>query len=171
MLLTDTVGFIRKLPHQLVEAFRSTLEETKRSDLLLHVVDAGDPDPSGQVEAVDRVVGEIGANRVRRLIALNKADLLTEVDRARATRRFPGGVLVSALEGQGLDELMEAGHDDKLRAQLATECEPDLLGEIRVVGRREAIVRAHRRPVGPARPERHAPDDGAQPPRERPPAG
>jgi GTP-binding protein HflX len=105
--LSDTVGFVRKLPHDLVEAFRSTLEEVALASLVLHVADASAPDLDDQVDAVREVLGRIGADGIPEVLALNKADLLSEVDRARAQRRFPGAVLVSALEGQGLGELLE----------------------------------------------------------------
>lgn len=107
VVLVDTVGFVRKLPHQLVEAFRSTLEETVHSDLLLHVVDAAQADPTFQVEAVNLVLGEIGARDIPRIVALNKAELLGESDRQNLRRLFPDGVFISALKEQGLDELRE----------------------------------------------------------------
>jgi len=105
-VLIDTVGFVRKLPHQLVEAFRSTLEETKTSDLLLQVVDASDSDIAGQMEAVERVVREVGANHVPRLVALNKADLLTPALRATLAAADPQAVFISAATGEGLPELL-----------------------------------------------------------------
>jgi GTP-binding protein HflX len=104
--LSDTVGFVRKLPHDLVEAFRSTLEEVALACLVLHVADASAPDVEDQVDAVREVLGRIGADGIPEVLALNKADLLSEVDRARAQRRFPGAVLVSALQGQGMEELL-----------------------------------------------------------------
>src|SRR5207247_10944790 len=103
---TDTVGFVRKLPHTLVEAFASTLEEAVRADLILHVVDGAEHDPEGQYAAVREVLGEIGAAHVPELVAINKADLLSEVARARLHRRFPGAVMISALEGEGVDGLL-----------------------------------------------------------------
>ena len=108
-LLTDTVGFIEKLPHQLVEAFKATLEETVLADLVLHVVDAAAPEErlSADMRAVDEVLEEIGAGGKPRLIVLNKADLLGEEERRDALLRHPGAVLVSAAEGTGLDELRE----------------------------------------------------------------
>lgn len=107
-VLIDTVGFVRKLPHQLVEAFRSTLEETAQADLLLHVVDAAQPEPDGQVEAVGRVLKEIGADGVPTVLALNKADLISEHGSDRVAKMFPDGIFVSALRGTGLDELLGA---------------------------------------------------------------
>ena len=108
-LLTDTVGFIRKLPHQLVEAFAATLEETKQADLLLHVVDAhaDEDDMREMMRAVDAVLEEIGAGDRPRVLVLNKADLLTEERREELFYRHPDGVLVSAVTGEGLDALGE----------------------------------------------------------------
>ncbi|MGO1173942.1 MAG: GTPase HflX, partial [Actinomycetaceae bacterium] len=104
--LTDTVGFVRRLPTQLVEAFRSTLEEVAEADLLLHVVDASHPDPVGQVEAVHEVLAEIeGAGDVRELIVLNKADLAGEPELMALRTRYPGALTVSAYTGEGVDEL------------------------------------------------------------------
>lgn len=106
--LSDTVGFVRKLPHDLVEAFRSTLEEVTRASLVLHVADASAPDVEEQVAAVRDVLGEIGAGGIVEVLALNKADLLSEVGSARVQRRFPDGTLVSALTEEGIGELLEA---------------------------------------------------------------
>jgi GTP-binding protein HflX len=118
-LLTDTVGFIEKLPHQLVEAFKATLEETVLADLILHVVDAAAPEERrlADMQAVDEVLEEIGAGESPRLLVLNKADLLDEEERAEVPLRHPGAVLVSALAGEGLDELrerIEAAFEDTL---------------------------------------------------------
>jgi GTP-binding protein HflX len=108
-LLTDTVGFIEKLPHQLVEAFKATLEETVLADLVLHVVDAAAPEERqlADMRAVDEVLEEIGAGDRPRLLVLNKADLLDAGERSDARLRHPDAVLVSALSGEGLDELRE----------------------------------------------------------------
>jgi len=106
--LSDTVGFVRKLPHDLVEAFRSTLEEVARGSLILHVADASARDVEEQVAAVREVLGQIGAGGIREVLALNKADLLSEVGRARVERRFPDGTFVSALTGEGIEPLLEA---------------------------------------------------------------
>ncbi|MGC5626816.1 GTPase HflX [Georgenia sp. Z1344] len=104
--LTDTVGFVRRLPTQLVEAFRSTLEEIAEADLLLHVVDASHPDPVGQVEAVHAVLADIeGAGDVREIIVLNKADRAGEAELMALRTRFPGSVTVSAYTGEGIEEL------------------------------------------------------------------
>jgi GTP-binding protein HflX len=109
-LLTDTVGFIEKLPHQLVEAFKATLEETVLADLILHVVDASAAEErmSAEAAAVDEVLEEIGAGAKPRLLVLNKADLLDEEARRDILLRHPDAVLVSAREGEGLDELRAA---------------------------------------------------------------
>jgi GTPase len=106
-VLTDTVGFVRKLPHTLVEAFKSTLEEAIRADLVLHLVDGSDTDPEGQYMAVRDVLGEIGAAAVPELIAVNKIDAISEVDVARLRRRFPEAAFVSALTGEGTELLLE----------------------------------------------------------------
>src|SRR6476619_7658193 len=108
-LLTDTVGFIEKLPHQLVEAFKATLEETVLADLILHVVDAAAPEERlrADTRAVDEVLEEIGAGGKPRLVVLNKADLLTDEDRADAILNHPDGILVSALSGEGIERLRE----------------------------------------------------------------
>jgi GTPase len=106
-LFTDTVGFIEKLPHQLVEAFKATLEETVLADLILQVVDAAAPEERrlADLAAVDAVLEEIGGGEGPRLLVLNKADLLDEDQRSEALLQHPGAVLVSALSGEGLDEL------------------------------------------------------------------
>jgi len=118
-LLTDTVGFIEKLPHQLVEAFKATLEETVLADLILHVVDAAASEERrlADIKAVDEVLEEIGAGEKPRLLVLNKADLLDEDERAEVLLRHPGAVLVSALAELGLDDLrrrVEAAFEDTL---------------------------------------------------------
>ena len=105
--LSDTVGFVGKLPHDLVEAFRSTLEEVTRADLVLHVADGSSSDVAHQIEAVRTVLGEIGAGGIPEVLAMNKADLLSEVERERTARRFPDAVRISALTGEGLDLLVE----------------------------------------------------------------
>ena len=106
--ISDTVGFVGKLPHELVEAFRSTLEEVTRATLILHVADASSPHLLGQIEAVRTVLHEIGASGIGDVVALNKIDLLSEHERARALARLDGtAVAVSALTGEGLEELMQ----------------------------------------------------------------
>jgi len=106
VLLTDTVGFVRKLPHHLVEAFKTTLDVVVDADLLVHVVDASAADPIGQIDAVREVLDEIGAGSVPELIVFNKADL--SPDAARLVDRHPGSVAVSAVSGEGIDELLGA---------------------------------------------------------------
>jgi GTP-binding protein HflX len=109
VLVNDTVGFVRKLPHQLVEAFQSTLEVVSESDLLVHVVDASAADPDGQIDAVRRVLGEIGADQVPELLAFNKSDATPEA--ARLADKHPGAVAISAAGGQGIDHLLEVVGD------------------------------------------------------------
>jgi GTP-binding protein HflX len=106
-LVTDTVGFIRRLPHQLVEGFAATLEETLVADMVLHVVDASatDEDLDRQVKAVEDVLAEIGAADLPLELVLNKIDLLDEVGRRRLGNRFPGAPQVSAATGEGLERL------------------------------------------------------------------
>jgi GTP-binding protein HflX len=107
-LVTDTVGFIRKLPHQLVDAFSATLEETSRADLLLHVVDASAPEEELELmtRAVEEVLEELGADE-QRILVLNKADLVDEERRHELAFRHPDASLVSAVTGEGLEELRE----------------------------------------------------------------
>ncbi|HJU46960.1 MAG TPA: GTPase HflX, partial [Gaiellaceae bacterium] len=106
-LVTDTVGFIRRLPTQLVEGFASTLEETLVADLVLHVVDASEPDDrrQEQIVAVNGVLDEIGAEDVPVMLVLNKIDRLDALARRRLGNRYPDAAQVSALTGEGLDEL------------------------------------------------------------------
>ncbi len=108
-LLTDTVGFIRKLPHQVVDAFGATLEETRLADLLLHVIDASAPehDQTEMRRAVEEVLEEIGAGEGPRVLVLNKVDLLDEDSREELRLRHPDAVLVSGTTGAGLSELEE----------------------------------------------------------------
>src|ERR1035438_6671974 len=106
--LTDTVGFVRHLPHQLVEAFRSTLEEVAEADLILHVVDGSDADPQAQISAVREVLAEIGAHDVPELVVINKADAADPIDVDALRRQEPRSVVVSARTGEGLDALAEA---------------------------------------------------------------
>ncbi|MDX6285242.1 MAG: GTPase [Frankiales bacterium] len=106
--LTDTVGFVRHLPHQLIEAFRSTLEEVTGADLVLHVVDGSDPDPEGQLAAVREVLGDVGASDVAELIVINKADIADPLTVARLRRREPTAIVVSARTGEGFDDLTAA---------------------------------------------------------------
>ncbi|HTU14540.1 MAG TPA: GTPase HflX [Solirubrobacterales bacterium] len=109
-LVTDTVGFIDKLPHQLVEAFKATLEETVLSDLILHVVDASSPEERLQMEmhAADSVLAEIEVDDKPRILVLNKIDLLTDEERAEVRIAHPDAIAVSATTGEGLDDLKAA---------------------------------------------------------------
>jgi GTPase len=134
--LTDTVGFVRHLPHQLVDAFRSTLEEVADADLILHVVDGSDADPLAQVAAVREVLSQIGAADVPELVVINKADTADPiaVDGLRLAER--DSVVVSAATGEGIDELL-AGLDQMLPRQDR---------EVRVVipyDRGDLVSRAH----------------------------
>ena len=121
VLLSDTVGFVRRLPHNLVEAFRSTLEEVAQSDLMLHVVDAGDPSMEGQIAAVRLVLEEIGAAHLPELLVLNKVDTVDDQARIRLARLYPEAIALSALNGEGTEDLT-AAVDDTLRKRL-TEVE------------------------------------------------
>jgi GTPase len=117
VLLTDTVGFVRKLPHQVVEAFRSTLEEVCESDLIIHVVDGSAPDFEGQVDAVRTVLAEIGADRVPELLVVNKSDAVAALGgRAGEEARLliaahQGSVMASARTGEGIDRFLVAMAD------------------------------------------------------------
>jgi GTP-binding protein HflX len=120
-LVTDTVGFIRKLPHQLVDAFGATLEETRLAELLLHVVDASQTEEQLEemAAAVEEVLTEIGADDAARLLVLNKADLIDDQRRAELARRHPDAVLVSGATGEGVEPLVERivhEFDRRLRA-------------------------------------------------------
>lgn len=105
--LADTVGFVRNLPHQLVEAFRSTLEEIADSDLIVHVVDASHPDPAGQIATVRNVIGEVGARDIQELIVFNKIDLADETHRMALRGMEPNSISVSARTGEGIEELLQ----------------------------------------------------------------
>ena len=105
--LSDTVGFVRSLPTQLVEAFRSTLEEVADADVILHVVDASHPDPEGQIRAVREVIADLDARRVPEIIVLNKADAADPFILERMRQREPNHVIVSARTGEGIDELKQ----------------------------------------------------------------
>ncbi|MGI9137117.1 MAG: GTPase HflX [Candidatus Nanopelagicales bacterium] len=134
--LADTVGFVRHLPHQLVEAFRSTLEEVKDADLIVHVVDASDEDPEGQINAVRLVLNDVDAGHVPELIVLNKADIADPEVVTNLLRREPHSVVISAKTGEGIDELLLA-----IEADL-----PSLMQEVDLVvpySRGDLISRAH----------------------------
>lgn len=122
--ITDTVGFIQKLPHGLVEAFKSTLSEVRGADLILKVVDISDEDRQRHIDAVDRVLDEIDADDRPSLTVFNKADLLSDEDLAIMRARIPHAIFFSALTGYGLDELLErlaaeaSAHDRLLSAEV-----------------------------------------------------
>ena len=106
VLVADTVGFVRRLPHNLVEAFKSTLSEVAEADLLLHVVDGSDADPVGQIAAVREVLHEIDAASIPELLVFNKADLINSEGAARLDNLYPDGVVISALNNEGTLELL-----------------------------------------------------------------
>ncbi|HWM03995.1 MAG TPA: GTPase HflX [Actinophytocola sp.] len=139
--LTDTVGFVRHLPHQLVEAFQSTLDEVADSDLILHVVDGSDPNPEWQVEAVREVLGEIADRRAAKLptelVVVNKTDATNELALTRLRHVLPGAVFVSAHSRAGIDELRERIAEVLPR--------PDVDVEVLVpYARGELVARVHR---------------------------
>ena len=143
-LVTDTVGFIRKLPHQLVDAFKATLEETRLADLIVHVVDASEPDEqrAGAIAAVDQVLGEIGAGDRPRLVALNKIDLLEPAERARLLVGSRDVVGVSAETGEGIEELR-----DRIAAEFERTLQPlELLRPLQRGRPPGGAARAGRRP-------------------------
>jgi GTP-binding protein HflX len=106
--LSDTVGFVRHLPHELIEAFRSTLEEVAEADLVVHVVDGAHPDPAAQVTAVREVLAEVGADRLPELLVVNKVDAVDEEQLLQLKREWPDAVFVSARTGAGIDTLRAA---------------------------------------------------------------
>src|SRR3989454_1885381 len=109
LLLTDTVGFLRKLPHTLIESFKATLEEVSEADLLIHIVDLSHPCVDEQMEAVDAVLKELDAFGKQTLIVFNKIDNLPNRELAESyCRRFPGSVAISAKTGQGIDDFVDA---------------------------------------------------------------
>jgi GTP-binding protein HflX len=105
VLLSDTVGFVRRLPHHLVECFHSTLAEVENADFLLLVVDAADPELDEKMSAVQQVLGELDVAATPRILVLNQCDRLESDDRAALLRRYPDAVLTSALTGEGWDHL------------------------------------------------------------------
>ncbi len=119
--MSDTVGFVRHLPHQLVEAFRSTLEEVAEADLILHVVDGSHTDPEGQIAAVREVFAEIGADKVPEIIVVNKADQADPMVIARLRQREPHSVVVSARTGEGVDDVLRMVEDELPRPGVTFE--------------------------------------------------
>ncbi len=139
VLVTDTVGFVRKLPHELVEAFRSTLDSVRLADLLVHVVDAAAPDPEGQVAAVRTVLDEIGASDVPELLVVNKADLSSEA--AKLAAKLDGAVPISAATGEGVDLLLRMIGDRLRTADRIVELEiPWARGDVLAAVHREGEV-------------------------------
>ena len=134
--LTDTVGFVRHLPHQLVEAFRSTLEEVAEADLILHVVDGSDPDPRAQLAAVREVLGEIGAGKVPELVVVNKADVADPIAVDGLRLHEQGALLVSARTGEGLPALLS-----ELERRLPRDLQITVLVPY---DRGDLVARAHR---------------------------
>jgi GTPase len=137
--LTDTVGFVRHLPHQLVEAFRSTLEEVADADLVLHVLDGSHPDPAGQLSAVHGVFADIGAGDVAELIVVNKTDAADPATLAELRRLVPGAVFVSARTGDGLTTLVETlmervPHPDVELSVLIPYTRGDLVSRVHATG-------------------------------------
>ena len=108
ILLADTVGFVRRLPHGLIESFQSTLAEANEADLLIHLVDATDDQPEGQIAAVREVLEEIDADEIPQLLVFNKSDALSDVQLSRVENLYPDAVLISALNNEGLEELVSA---------------------------------------------------------------
>ncbi|HUO81251.1 MAG TPA: ribosome rescue GTPase HflX [Gammaproteobacteria bacterium] len=145
-VLVDTVGFIKDLPHELVAAFRATLEETREADLILHVVDASDPHRAERTEEVEKVLEDIGADRVPQIRVLNKTDLIDGAAEPPGPRRVP----VSALTGAGLDRLGEA---------IAAELHGDLVRRVLRLHASEGRIRAELYARGAVR-EEAARDDG-----------
>ena len=144
--LTDTVGFVRQLPHQLVEAFRSTLEEAADADLLLHIVDGSHPDPEGQLRTVREVLAEVGAHDIKELIAVNKADIADPEVLDRLRRDHQHLVVVSARTGEGIEELRAAVEAELPRPELRVEVllpyeRGDLVSRIHAEG--EVLVEEH----------------------------
>ena len=142
--MSDTVGFVRHLPHQLVEAFRSTLEEVADADLLLHVVDGSHPDPEGQIAAVREVLADIDATDVRELVVINKADAADPMVIARLQAREPHTVVVSAKTGQGIAEALARVESELPRPAVEFEVllpysRGDLVDKIHRVGEIESM--------------------------------
>ena len=134
--ISDTVGFVRNLPHQLVEAFRSTLEEIAAADLILHVVDATDSDPLGQIATVREVIADAGAGAIKELIIFNKIDLVDDQRQVELRGLVPGSLLVSSRSGDGINQLEEQ------IAQLLPKPEVEFRGVI-PYSRGDLISRAH----------------------------
>ena len=144
--LTDTVGFVRLLPHQLIEAVRATLEEVAGADLILHVVDGSHPDPEGQLSAVRAVFADISAHQIPEIVVINKCDLADPLVLGRLARREKHVVQVSALTGEGLPRLLqvledEVPHPDTLVRVLLPYSHGGLVSRIHSEG--EVLVEEH----------------------------
>ncbi|MFT4009750.1 MAG: GTPase HflX [Nocardioidaceae bacterium] len=142
--LSDTVGFVRHLPHQLVEAFRSTLEEVADADLIVHVVDGSHVDPEGQLAAVREVFAEIDASQVPELVLINKADVADPLVLARLRQHEPHSVVVSARTGEGIDDALHAIWADLPRPAVEVEVllpydRGDLVNRIHLAGQVEEL--------------------------------
>lgn len=134
--IADTVGFVKDLPHQLVEAFRSTIEEIAHSDLVVHVVDASHPDPAGQIQTVRNVLAEVDAHNVKELLVFNKCDLVDLEQQIALRGMEPGAILVSAASGEGIAELLE-----KIEALLPS---PEILVKVLIpYSRGDLVSRIH----------------------------
>jgi GTP-binding protein HflX len=134
--LTDTVGFVRHLPHQLVEAFRSTLEEVAEADLILHVVDGSDADPVAQIKAVREVLGQIGAAGVPEIVVVNKADAADPIAVKGLCLAERNCVIVSARTGAGLEALLAA-------VEAALPRREEEVSTLVPYGRGDLVARAH----------------------------
>ncbi len=138
--LTDTVGFVRHLPHDLVEAFRSTLEESAQADLLVHVVDASDPNPEGQISAVRQVLNDVGAGTVPEMLVLNKIDIADPTMVMTLRARHPDAVTFSARTGEGMEEMVAILEDRLPNPEVAVDVlvpyeRGDLMDRIHRAGR------------------------------------
>ena len=140
VLVSDTVGFVRKLPHQLVEAFHSTLEVVNEADLLVHLVDSSVPEPESQIDAVRTVLGDIGAADIPELMVFNKADIAPDVARGLAAR-YPRAVVISAADGAGVDELLAAmAYQLRLASRVVELAVPYSRGDVLAALHREGEV-------------------------------
>ncbi|MQM24880.1 GTPase HflX [Glycomyces albidus] len=145
--VTDTVGFVRHLPHQLVEAFRSTLEEVAESDLIVHVIDGSHPDPLGQAEAVREVLAQVGAEEIPELVVVNKLDLVDPDTMLQLRSDWPDAVFVSARSGEGIDKLRDAIERALPQPDTTlTVCIPYVRGDLvsRLRSRGEVLSTEHR---------------------------
>lgn len=146
VLLSDTVGFIRKLPHHLVASFRATLREVESADLLLHVVDAAHPAREEQVQAVEEVLASLLERDVPRLLVLNKADLLPDDSELELRRRHPEGIIVSALRAEDRERLLGrvAAELRAMRVPVRVECPPERWPELLgLAARAERVTEEH----------------------------